>query len=52
LPALAFRFRFFRRRISYFALRNAPPREKMLCLPHPLVRAQQVETPFEFAKRG
>ena len=47
LPALAFRFRFFRRRrISYFALRNAPPREKMLCLPRPPVRAQQIIAPW------
>ena len=37
LPALAFR----RRRISYFALRNAPPRKKELCLPRPPVRTQQ-----------
>jgi len=42
LPALAFR----RRRISYFALRNAPPREKMLCLPRPPLRAQPVFTPL------
>ena len=37
LPALAFR----RRRISYFALRNAPQENMELCLPHPPVRTQQ-----------
>jgi len=40
LPALAFR----RRRISYFALQNAPPKLE-LCLPRPPVRTQQ-QTPL------
>jgi len=49
LPALAFRFRFFRRRrISYFALRNAPPKEKMLCLPRPPLRTQHIISPEYF----
>ncbi|MBU1663710.1 hypothetical protein KKE25_04030, partial [Patescibacteria group bacterium] len=37
---------FRRRRISYFALRNAPPREKMLCLPRPPVRTQHKQAPY------
>jgi len=36
------RFFFRRRNFSYFALRNAPPRKKKLCLPHPPLRAQQI----------
>ncbi|OIP06079.1 hypothetical protein CO101_02575 [Candidatus Berkelbacteria bacterium CG_4_9_14_3_um_filter_39_23] len=45
LPALVFATSFFATAISYFALRNTPPRRK-LCLPRPPVRAQQVFTPF------
>ena len=35
----------FRLAILYFALRNAPPRERMLCLPRPPVRTQQIIAP-------
>jgi hypothetical protein len=44
LPALAFR----RRRISYFALQNAPQEKEELCLPRPPVRTQHIFSLYSY----